>query len=534
MHRALYLEEILCNIFSYIPFCSHLPFPIPLQEHFLSQKDFLSLARTCRAFKEPALDILWVRLEDLSPLVRCLPEDSWENSKGVYSLNRRLEQADWDIILGYTRRVQTLPNLHDLCGLAVDCFEELSRPPSSTVSIFPKLRDVGLTAPCHQMSRFVRQLSSPRLTNLYLAHTETLGNAIDAFGEGCPNMVSFRVTVWTWANPDTISSLICHWPNLYSVNCMEVDLNVAALSHLSRLHNLRYLEFRLHDEVADLIQSSQSGSSILTFSALWSLRMASRSITSDWKFLHHFRLPVIAKLTVSPRVSPTLPELISFFAVLQENCTHNTLIGLNVILEDSLGSESSSSISEIGEDLPPYYITFDHLRPLTVFANILTIDVDLGCGVDLNERELLCLASSWPRLECFSVCSRQHWTASSGITPGGFVQLLERCRSLKSLDIMFDTRGYTEIPQGHPWNGLTMPKGASLHLQSSPIRKESISALAAFFHVAPYPDFTLATYWHDPDLRDSRTSKELCNLYYNRWLEVGLISRRLWGERTWA
>jgi len=448
----------------------------------------------------------------------------------VYSFSRQLEQADWDIILGYARRVRAL-SLRGSCGLAVECLEELLRPPFSTVSIFPRLRDVRLTVPWKGFSRFVRQFSSPRLTRLYLAHTEELKTEIGAFGEGCPNVVSFNVLAP--ADPDTISSLICHWPNLFSVNCKQVDLNVAALSHLSRLHNLHHLEFRLHEEVADLIQSSQSSTSVLTFSTLLSLCMFSRSLASDWKFLHHFRLPVIRHLDVFLRVTPTMPELISFFAVLEETCAHNTLGSLYLILEDSFDFESLSSASEIVEDLPPYYVTFDHLRPLTVFANILVILIDLGCGVDLNERELLCLASSWPRLNSFSVCSNQHWTASSGITPGGFVQLLERCRSLQSLDIVFDTRGYTEIPQGHPWSGLTMPGNAYLDVHSSLIEEESINALAVFFHVAPFPNFSLNTTWDadDRDFRNSRTPEELRILYHDRWVEVESRARSLWEER---
>ncbi|KAI9567236.1 hypothetical protein HD554DRAFT_1010566 [Boletus coccyginus] len=529
MHRALYVEEILRNIFPYVPF--YITTRILLPARSQSPNDILSLAMACKAFKEPALGLLWARLEDLSPLVRCLPEASWINSKGDCSFNRRLEQADWDIILGYARRVRALPSLECSCNLAVDCLEELSRPPSSTVSIFPKLRDVRLSALGKEFSRFARQLSSPRLTNLCLSLVERLGNAIDAFGEGCPNMESFSVQ--EWANPDRTSSLICHWPNLYSVNCMEVNLNVAALSHLSRLHNLRYLEFRLHEEVADLIPSSQSGTSILTFSALRTLRMVSTFLASDWKFLHHFRLPVIRELGVSPGVTPTIPELISFFAVLQETCTHDTLISLNFILEDFLDLDPSALVSEINGDLPPYYIIFNHLRPLTVFANlrILCINVNLRCGVDLNERELLCLASSWPRLECFAVRSYQLWTASSGITPGGFVQLLERCRSLRTLNIVFDTRGYTEIPQGHPWGGLTIPKYAAINLQTSSIEEESVNALAVFFHVAPFPDFSLDTFWGEPELLNSRISEELSDLYYARWVKVRSLARSLWEER---
>ena len=33
-------------------------------------------------FKEPALDMIWAELDNLTPLVRCLPTESWENEAG--------------------------------------------------------------------------------------------------------------------------------------------------------------------------------------------------------------------------------------------------------------------------------------------------------------------------------------------------------------------------------------------------------------------------------------------------------------------
>ncbi|KAF8552927.1 hypothetical protein OG21DRAFT_1415212, partial [Imleria badia] len=48
-------------------------------------KTLTALARTCNAFKEPALDVLWFDLDDLTSLVRCLPEASL-NSNGVRQL----------------------------------------------------------------------------------------------------------------------------------------------------------------------------------------------------------------------------------------------------------------------------------------------------------------------------------------------------------------------------------------------------------------------------------------------------------------
>ena len=71
MHYALEIQEILSNIFD------HCRSP-----YRRITADLLALARTCRAFKEPALDVLWREIDDLSPLVRCLPEASHEIQRG--------------------------------------------------------------------------------------------------------------------------------------------------------------------------------------------------------------------------------------------------------------------------------------------------------------------------------------------------------------------------------------------------------------------------------------------------------------------
>ena len=79
MHHVLYVEDILREIFSYL-----LPLP-PRCPSRSSRMVIVAVARTCRSFKEPALDILWEDLQDLTPLVRCLPGASSVNSIGVRS-----------------------------------------------------------------------------------------------------------------------------------------------------------------------------------------------------------------------------------------------------------------------------------------------------------------------------------------------------------------------------------------------------------------------------------------------------------------
>ncbi|KAF8556107.1 hypothetical protein OG21DRAFT_1409720 [Imleria badia] len=65
MHHALQIQEILLNIFGHFR-----------RSGWQRPTDLPALARTCRAFKEPALDVLWEKLVNPSPIAKCLPEAS--------------------------------------------------------------------------------------------------------------------------------------------------------------------------------------------------------------------------------------------------------------------------------------------------------------------------------------------------------------------------------------------------------------------------------------------------------------------------
>ncbi|KAF8415762.1 hypothetical protein L210DRAFT_1042536 [Boletus edulis BED1] len=69
MHHALEIEEIILNIFDHCDYMSGV-------QRWRDKPTLASLARTRRAFKEPALNLLWEELRILTPLARCLPEAS--------------------------------------------------------------------------------------------------------------------------------------------------------------------------------------------------------------------------------------------------------------------------------------------------------------------------------------------------------------------------------------------------------------------------------------------------------------------------
>ena len=64
MHHCLQIQELLSIIF-----CHY--------DGAYDSKMLARLARTCKAFQDPALDILWHAQKTLLPLLKCLPPNAW-------------------------------------------------------------------------------------------------------------------------------------------------------------------------------------------------------------------------------------------------------------------------------------------------------------------------------------------------------------------------------------------------------------------------------------------------------------------------
>ncbi|KAH7902976.1 hypothetical protein BJ138DRAFT_236047, partial [Hygrophoropsis aurantiaca] len=96
MQHALHVDELLCHIFTQI------------EDH----RTLFHLAHTCQAFKEPAVDALYSRLNGFGPLIRCLPRDLWVVTLGdtfkTITLVRPMNPDDWKIFRSYACRVRKL------------------------------------------------------------------------------------------------------------------------------------------------------------------------------------------------------------------------------------------------------------------------------------------------------------------------------------------------------------------------------------------------------------------------------------------
>lgn len=72
MHRCLEVQELFQEIVEYV-----LEEPSTVQPGD-DRKSVANVALACRAFYGGATDVLWSNLDNLFPLIKCMPKDLWE------------------------------------------------------------------------------------------------------------------------------------------------------------------------------------------------------------------------------------------------------------------------------------------------------------------------------------------------------------------------------------------------------------------------------------------------------------------------
>ncbi|EIW79800.1 hypothetical protein CONPUDRAFT_166500 [Coniophora puteana RWD-64-598 SS2] len=157
------------------------------------RKDLASLASTCKAFKEPALDALYYELRSLAHLFMCLPPDLWKiedkvkradhrgvlDTQKILSFLRAMRRSDWLILEGYARRVHSL----DILGgddIAIDSEVLIMVSIYCGVSLFPQLRHIHIsyiarrTGSDSPFSLLAAKLSfGPALSHLHLSNVDS-------------------------------------------------------------------------------------------------------------------------------------------------------------------------------------------------------------------------------------------------------------------------------------------------------------------------------------------------------------------------
>ncbi|KAJ6487555.1 hypothetical protein DFH09DRAFT_1105816 [Mycena vulgaris] len=295
------------------------------------------LARTCRAFSDPALDLLWKSQYTIIPLLRCFPPHLWEITGSGTPDDPKIFHLGWS------------PN-------------DPTVFPYITLFLGSALSSVHLTV--------LPTLPHPSLLSHLAAKFPTLQKI--SISEPTSAVVNATIVL-------AISSLVLAMTNAKEVRVPY--LHAEAYLHLASLTSLEILEV---NALWGVSLPELGAPSHPSFPSLRDLNLRSFTIEGATDLVTMFSNPPLESLYLIISASPSASTMQAFFATLADHASHSDLTHLDV---------------HIGESLDPvsYSGTLLVLPPLLTFHNLRYISLELPFGMAIDDSWCSSLAS--PHLE---------------------------------------------------------------------------------------------------------------------------------------
>ncbi|KAI0795839.1 hypothetical protein C8Q75DRAFT_730033 [Abortiporus biennis] len=459
MHSALYIEELVQNIISYLRPEDAESTYLGSQEYNLRSYTLNSLARTCTALHDAASDALWSTQRSLVPLVRCLG-DAVVQQRIVRSrsypvetlcLNRPLTDDDFERMLRRSRRIRAFRrdyarshNLHQ----DIDP-ELLSALASSKYVFFPNLRSLewpmeGIKDDCsaHIFSKFL----SPSLRNvcleLCMKHgypTDIILGSTFEISPGIEHLVlSFSPKFQyrgVYRIPDVLQQLtkvLMRSTGLKSLQFQDPfpNTNLQLLwPVLSTSPQLSKLALSIMFCTTTL---SEPSTTALTFASLRHITLKTNDIPTVISLLDTTTFPILQSFTLKC-LTPSSPsdhpgeQISELFGVFNRRCSHTQLQSIDITADACMDPHIGSS----------RMIHPEVLGLLTVFSNLQTLRIGAWWHLDqLDDTCLIELTNSWPRLRSISFDSKlQQPLGDTLITINGLFRVCRQCPELEMFDM---------------------------------------------------------------------------------------------------
>ncbi|KAF8216610.1 hypothetical protein K438DRAFT_1559113 [Mycena galopus ATCC 62051] len=373
MHPVLLLDDVLRQI---LDLCPKATLP--------------AVARTCRSWKEPALDVIWSHLASLVPLLSLIP--GLTCTDGVY-----VRPLDLRSFNSYAYRIKHITQRHNtrvhpkilsiLCVNGTPLTRLATTRLSSTdldcvpaaLSLSPNLRQLDLD--------FGFTKKGLDVYNNYIETVLSVATSID------------RVRLRGLAD-QRLNSGISQMSNLCSLSLRTgAFLTPETLDAISTFPSLAELEIEAgHIDLDALVEAWSQAPCPTRFGALKKLHICAQAPllelvlkTIPSPTLHTLRIEATTPVGSPPVIWSGLFDLITTHAI------HDLTIEQH--LDDiDLDAITTTSTSPNTHSPPNNRITFDIIRRLASLRYLRHLTIDATCIPTLSDQELEALATWWPAL----------------------------------------------------------------------------------------------------------------------------------------
>ncbi|KAJ7617622.1 hypothetical protein DFH06DRAFT_1107359 [Mycena polygramma] len=439
MHRVLQIPELVEMI------CSQVPSHFTSDDFGVSgRRDLAALARTAKFFQDPALEYLWSVQDTFAHILRCMPDDLWNevdpgDSTAMDNLVmiRPIMSADWNRPLFYLHRIKDLyiggnsqlPPLEILEILA------LCHPGDP---LFPNLRFLDWTDLDHSRFCHIHMFLGPRITTLYIQLPSTVPplSILPRIALKCPSL-TFAEVYYEGVPPFGFREHICSSTSLFvrglqGIERLRVnDLDASAIEHLGTLSTLNNLTMENLDDTTAI--SSSRSPHTPRFPALLRLEIYPNTLQVAISCITALSPPALVDLkVVSTHGCTTFSAISALYRSVVVNIPH-TLWYLNL---DIYHAERLVL-------LEAYAAKHAALQMLFCFGNLVILSLRIPGGFDLDDAMVLLLARAWPNLRELELVPDEVLPGDRRVTLATLRVFADNCPDLTYLGIELNAH---EIP----------------------------------------------------------------------------------------
>ncbi|KAF8994453.1 hypothetical protein BDQ17DRAFT_1545570 [Cyathus striatus] len=453
-------------------------------EHLSPQKHTLaSLARTCRMFEEPALDMLWFEA-DFCLLAKCLPPHTWTVERKYWDcalvLTQSLSTTDCLRFLEYARRVQRFTNLHKGGKLFVHVtVYQALQAVMNGAKILPNVQKIRWTCNDYYYTPFIHMFLGPRLKELQLIIFPILTSqitVISALSEYYSSLES--ISFWFFYDGSRsiqrkavqlISSAVFQLENLKSLEVPNLPYStLLQVSHFPHLRELKITKCNL-DAVEPGTADGSGG-----FPALTTLRLGEcKNITDCIAVLILMRCSPLRRVMFSFTEVETSTAWKQVFLTLIQHCDQNSLTYIECYDGKDHGDDTFSSSHEEMEN-------YEVLEPLLTFHNLESIDIKTTKGFYFSDASMIKnMATTWRKLRNLNLtqCPYSRGSDQPTVKLLDLLHFAENCPELVSLGLTFDATFPPELDRDSiPWGNISTTQLEELDVADSPIENPPLVA----------------------------------------------------------
>ncbi|KAG1764541.1 hypothetical protein EDD22DRAFT_1018766 [Suillus occidentalis] len=409
-----------------------------------------SLAQTCQAFRDPALDVLWAQLHSLDALVLCSGGRRINDDRQVV-WERPLYDADWRILASYAKRVHTLTispqsDTWDISTMHIlNCFPLPG-------ALLPNITELNWLSDREDFFPFLHCFCGPTLKTLTLspiAWSVRKCVAVASLALSCP--VLENLTCWAHADNTSmqaISEAVVGWKKLKVL--VAGPLNERALKHAASLQTLQSLRFSTSSELTPHMLEFCSPDALIEIVAPTPLSLQA--------FMQNVQFSIERLDLYCLLYDDHFPHL--FFTHLKACMIHPEKLAQLLLFVRTTSKEDTSNES--------FILTSLMLRPLLSFKGLSVLDLAHLCTAHLDDTFLSKLALSCPCLQQLYLGDQEAWLIAPLLTFDGVRSLLKHCRQLSSLGVFFDATLAGDMKNATPVDAVS-PKIEEFLVGASPI-----------------------------------------------------------------